>query len=144
MSLQQPISSVVALPTFYCFVERRAAKLPDFFLPDAPGVIVLETDFLKEELPLWLDYPVGWTLVDWNRGKSHHGKLEVANLGEYWFIGQRYDDYHTKITKTVVEAFGNVPICARTSQEAMMLAERCNQDVCRLSIGALWLEFASI
>jgi hypothetical protein len=124
---------------FYCFIDRSVARVPDFFLPKAPGVLVMETDFLKAEVPLWLDYPVGWTLVDRNRGKSRDGKLEVAQLGEFWFIGRRTDPY-SHVSETVVEAFGEVPVCTRTCQDAMMLAERCHPEVA-LPIGACWIRF---
>ena len=44
------------------FVDRDDARLPGFFLPKANGVVVAEADLLRAvELPLWLDYPVGWS-----------------------------------------------------------------------------------
>ena len=92
------------------------------------------------ELPLWSDYPLGSTMVDEVRGQSHDRKLEVAKLGEYWFIGRRGKDH--EVSETVVEAFGAVPICTRTTRDAMLLAEHCQPEV-RLPIGACWAKFNS-
>lgn len=141
MPIQEQRPNEATPQKFYCYVDRYAARVPHFFLPEAPGVLVAGADLLGAELPLWLDYPVGWTLVDVNRGKSHDGKLEIAMLGgEYWFIG-RNADRDLRISETVVEAFGKVPICARTCRDAMMLAEHCHPEI-RLAIGAAWVKFA--
>ena len=96
----------------YRFVDRDEARLPDFFLPKAIGVIVAGPEFMRAiELPLWSDYPIGWSMVDEVRGQSHDRKLEVAKLGEYWFIGRRGKDH--EVSETVVEAFGAVPMARR-------------------------------
>jgi len=121
-----------------CF-DRDEAQLPDFFLPKAKGVVVAEPEFIRaNELPLWSDYPIGWSMVDEVRGQSHDGNLEVAKLGEYWFIGRRGKEY--EVSETVVESFGGAPICARTPRDAMLLAEQCHPEV-HLPIGARWTKF---
>jgi hypothetical protein len=126
-------------PQLYRCVDRDEARLPDFFLPEAIGVIVAGPEFIRAiELPLWSDYPVGWSMVDEVRGRSHDGKLEVAKLGEYWFIGRRGKDH--EVSETVVESFGAVPICTRTPPDAMLLAEQCHPEV-HLPIGAHWAKF---
>jgi hypothetical protein len=133
MLIQEQTANDATPQTFYCFVDRDAARMPDFFLPNSPGVLVMETDFIGTDLPK------GWTLVDTNRGKSHDGKLEVAKLGEYWFIGRRREDWDA-VSETVVEAFGQVPICTRTCCDAMLLAEHCHPEV-NLPVGAHWIGF---
>ncbi len=126
-------------PEIIRFVDRDEARLPDFFLPKAIGVIVAEPEFIRAiELPLWSDYPIGWSMVDEVRGQSHHCKLEVAKLGEYWFIGRKGRDL--EVSETVVESFEAAPICARTPRDAMLVAEHCHPEV-RLPIGARWLKF---
>ena len=123
-----------------CFVDRHEAQFPDFLLLKATGVIVPGPDFLRAvELPLWIDYPLGWNMVDAIRGRSHDGKLEVAKLGEYWFVGRREWDFDV-VTETIVEPFGQNPIGTRTSLEAMLVAEHCHPAM-RLPIGAKWHHF---
>ena len=78
-------------------------------------------------------------MLDYNRGKSTEGKLEVAKLGEYWFIGRRDSEYD-EVKETIVEVFGKALICARTPCEAMLIAEYCHPEV-RLPIGAGWVKF---
>jgi hypothetical protein len=124
----------------YGFLDRAAARLPDFFLPKAKGVLLAEADLLRAvELPLWLDYPLGWSMLDTNWGRSHDRKLEVAKLGEYWFVGRR-TGWDAEVSETVVESFGQVPVCSRAVRDAMLIAEHCHPEV-RLPIGAHWLKF---
>ncbi len=121
------------------FVDRDKARLPDFFLRGAKGVVVAGAGLLRAaELPLWLDCPLGWSTVDENCGRSCGGELEVARLGDYWFIGRMGQD--ETISETVVEAFGQVPICARACGDAMLLAEHCHPSL-HLPIGAQWVKF---
>jgi hypothetical protein len=136
------ISSDEKAPQLYCFVDRDDAKLARFFLPKAIGVLVAEADFLRAiELPLWLDYPMRWTMLDTNWGQSHDGKLEVAKLGEYWFIGRRGRNQIT-VSETVVEAFVQVPIGTPTCCDAMLVAEHCRSEVVNLPVGAHWIKHA--
>jgi hypothetical protein len=126
-------------PGLFRCVDRVEARLPDFFLPQAPGVIVAGADFLcAPKPPLSSDHAIGWSMVDVNRWRSHDRALEVAKLGEYWFIGRR--ELYGEITDTIVEAFGQTPICTRLPQDAIIVAERCNPDV-NLPIGATWIRF---
>ncbi len=126
-------------PLFRC-VDRHVARLPDFFLPKAENVIVVEPEFLRViQLPIWSDYPLGWSMVDIIRGRSHDGKLEVAKLGEYWVIG-RTDQDNLEVMETVIEFFGAAPICSRTPRDAMLIAESCHPEV-HLPIGARWTRF---
>jgi len=94
-------------------VDRDEARLPDFFSSKAIGVTVAEPEFMRAiELPLWSDYPLGWSMVDEVRGRSHDGKPEVAKLGEYWFIGRKGKDH--EISETVALArrgYGGVTRC---------------------------------
>jgi len=127
------------IPELYRCVDRAEASLPDFFLPQAPGVIVASADFLRATKPsLSPDHGTGWSMVDVNRWQSHDSALEVAKLGEYWFIGRR--ELYGKITDTIVEAFGRAPICTRSSSDAIIVAERCHPEV-HLPIGAKWVRF---
>jgi hypothetical protein len=61
-------------------------------------------------------------MVSENRGRSQNGKLEVAKLGLYWFIGRRQSDFEP-IRETIVESFGQAPICTHRPCEAMLVAE---------------------
>jgi hypothetical protein len=125
---------------FLC-VDRNDAHLPDFFASRATAVIVAGPDLLHAfEFPIWLDYPLGWTMVSENRGRSQNGKLEVAKLGLYWFIGRGQSDSEP-IRETIVEAFGQAPICTRTPCEAMLVAEGCHASLLCFSIGAQWARF---
>jgi len=129
-------------PQLFRFVNREDAKLPDFFLPKATGLLVAEADLLQAViLPFWLDYPVGWSMLDAHRGQSHDGKLEVAKLGHYWYIGRRRGR-DEPVSETVVEAFGQVPICTRTCFDAMLVAEHCHPEV-NLPLGAHWMRLGS-
>jgi len=125
---------------FLC-VDRHDARLPDFFAARATAVIVATPDLLHAfELAIWLDYPLGWTMVSENRGRSQNGKLEVAKLGLYWFIGRRQSDFEP-IRETIVESFGQAPICTHRPCEAMLVAEGCHASLLRFSIGAQWVRF---
>lgn len=125
---------------FVC-VDRNEARLPNFFCSQAPVAIVLGSEMLGPlQLPIWLDYPVGWTMVAENRGRSERGKLEIAKLGLYWFVGRRLSEFEI-ITETIVEAFGHAPICAHTPCDAMLIAEGFHLASESFSIGAGWEKF---
>jgi hypothetical protein len=125
---------------FLC-VDRHDARLPDFFAPRATAVIVAGSELLQAfELAIWLDYPLGWTMVSEIRGRSQNGKLEVAKLGLYWFIGRRQSDCQP-ISETIVEAFGQAPMCTHTPCAAMLAAEGCDANLLRFSIGMQWARF---
>ena len=111
---------------FFLCVDRDVARLPDFFVPRATVVNVAESDLLHDsELAIWLDYPLGWSMVSETRGRFQNGMLEVAKLGLYWFIGRRQHDFEP-ITETIVEPFGPAPICTQTACEAMLVAGYCH------------------
>ena len=129
---------------FFLCVDRDVARLPDFFVPRATVVNVAEPDLLHDfEFAIWLDYPLGWTMVSKNRGRSQNGMLEVAKLGLYWFIGRRRQYDFEPITETIVEPLGPVPapICTQTPCEAMLVAERCYSSLLQFPIGVQWAKF---
>jgi hypothetical protein len=139
MEISKMTTGIQKEPLLVRCVDRDEARLPDFFLPEAVGVIVAEPEFMRAiELPLWSDYPLGWSMTDEVRGQSHDCNLEVTKLGEYWFVGRKGKDH--EISETVVEAFGAAPICTRTPRDAMLLAQHSHPEV-RLPIGAHWLKF---
>jgi hypothetical protein len=121
------------------FIDRRAAKLPDFFLPFAAGVIVAGDDLMRAaELSHGPHRKLNWRLMDNNWGTSADGDLEVAKLGDYWFIARKGDDL--RASETLVEAFGRVPVGTTRCRDAMLLAEYCSPKVGRLFPGH-WMKF---
>ena len=101
---------------------------------------VAEPDLLHDfEFAIWLDYPLGWSMVSQNQWRSENGKLEVAKLGLYCFIGRRQHEFEP-MTETIVEPFGPAPICTRTPCEAMLIAERCYSSLLRFPIGVQWAQ----
>jgi hypothetical protein len=123
-----------ATRTPFRFVVRDQARLPDFFLPEAEGVAVAGTDLMRAaELSHGPHRKLRWRMMNENWGRSADGDLEVAKLGDYWFITRKRGDL--KASETLVEAFGRAPFCTAECRGAMLLAEYCNPKVGRLLPG---------
>jgi hypothetical protein len=124
----QMIPTAKRAPEIIRFVDRDEAKLPDFFLPRANGVVVAGMDLMRAaELSHGPDRKLDWRMMDANWAQSLHGDLEVAKFGNHWFIGRKGRDLI--ISETLVEAFGKIPVCTPTSRDAMLLAEYCHPEV---------------
>lgn len=125
--------------TYDQFVDRDEAKLPDFFLPRANAVVVAGMGLMRvAELSHGPHRKLDWRMMDANWAQSLHGDLEVAKLGDYWFIGRKGRD--VRISETIVEAFGQIPICTHTCRDAMLLAEYCRPKV-GWPLSGHWMKF---
>ena len=121
------------------FVDRDEAKLPDFFLPRADGVVVAGMHLMRvAELSHGPYRKLDWRMMDANWAQSLHGDLGVAKLGDHWFIGRKGCD--VRISEILVEAFGERPVCTPSCRDAMLLAEYCHPKVGR-PLPGFWMKF---
>jgi hypothetical protein len=117
-------------PSFFEFIEREKTGLsPDRF-PFQKGVIVAGKGLLRAagHLP-GRKRPSGWVEAGDGFGPrvNDKGKLWVKKLGQYWFI-KRYRDVDGTILEYLALAFDQVPLCTKTEQEAMRLADYCHPN----------------
>jgi hypothetical protein len=97
-------------------IERENAQLKADFVPWAPG-IVIASDYL---LRIAGHRPTSRRPPKWHKhrrwGYFIKGYLVVRKRGEFWFV-------ETAESDVLVFIYGSLPICTRTYQEAMRLAE---------------------
>jgi hypothetical protein len=130
--MSQPYPDEVAPRLFESFIDRAQAALPDDFLSAAKGVVVAGPD-LACELDKCSDSDFASRWIPADDGAVFHrdfgeitGGLVVNRIGEFWYVQTAIvrEPNRTKYWVLVV-AFDNVPICARTPEEAIRLAEHC-------------------
>lgn len=98
-------------------IPRAAARLPPNYIPWAPG-IVIASDHLLRAAGNNPNFP-----VDWRRSsaqdsfKMTHGPNIVRKRGDFWAIESKY--------RALVFSYGSMPICTRTLEQALSLAEYC-------------------
>jgi hypothetical protein len=123
---------------FECDLDRSQTKIPDDYLPEAPGVLIAGEDMLRAAgyVP-GSNRPRGWkrTNPDAFTKPSRDGvhTLRVRQCGhakdedKLWIIERSSCAAigYRKI-EALVFAFGKMPIWTRTYQGAMRLAELCD------------------
>jgi hypothetical protein len=122
----------VAPQLFECFIDRAQADLPDDFLSVAKGVAVAGPDLIRG----LDDFSKSKHSTDWkpaDEGAVFHrdwpdvtGGVLVNRIGEFWYIQRALvNECNRAEYDVLVIAFENVPICTRTHEEAIRLAEHC-------------------
>jgi hypothetical protein len=130
---------------FECFIDRAHTDLPEHYFIGARGVIVAGSDlisglddFLKSNLsPVWTPSNDG-NVFDRDLPELN-SCLRVHRLGKFWFVQRILGESNPEEFQGLVVAFENVPICTRTSEEAIRLAEHCH-PVTRSPMAGCWVE----
>jgi hypothetical protein len=131
--MKQPCEAEVAPELFECLVEREQTGLPTDVLPNAIGALLAGKDLLRAAGHFHgSEWPEGWFKVpsiDCFHRSCHETKyiLEIYKFGNYWFVLRANGFLHENL-EALVLAFEQVPICSRSSQEAMRLADHCHPD----------------
>ena len=118
-------------PKFFEFIEREQAALGPHLFANANGVCLAGEDLLRPagHVP-GSRRPKGWReAVDGfgRRAEDRKYTLRTIKLGDYWFVMRRTNRSGMDMEYLVL-SFGEVPVCARTAQEAMRLADHCHPD----------------
>jgi hypothetical protein len=130
----------VAPELFERFIERADAGLKGDFIGTANGVVVAGRDLIRG-----LD---NFSASDWlpsyggggfdRELPDVHITLEVDRIGDYWYVRRsEYSEYDRVLILAV--AFEKVPICTRTADGAMRLADHC-YPVPRWPMAGCWVE----
>ena len=122
------------------FIEREQAALEPYLFERASGVLLAGEDLLRAagHVP-GSGRPKGWreTVEGFGRRAEDRKYLRTIKLGDYWFVmrstTRRHFDY-----EYLTLAFDEVPLCTRTAQEAMRLADHCHPDPGKI-LGGLWV-----
>jgi hypothetical protein len=140
---------------FECDLDRSQTKIPDDYLPDAPGVLIAGEDMLRAAgyVP-GSNRPRGWkpanpgAFTKPSRDGVH--TLRVRQCGhakdkdKLWIIERSsFADIGYRKIEALVFGFGQVPIWARTYQAAMRLAEHCDPFPCPPTAGC-WTEVYTV
>jgi hypothetical protein len=104
-------------------IERSKTKLPDDFVPWAPGVVVASDYLLRAASyrpgsgcpEAW--YPAAEPGVFTKA--MHRNRLKVHPCGEFWRI-ERAE------CEVLAYSFGSLPVVTRTAEAAMRLGEFCH------------------
>jgi hypothetical protein len=113
---------------------RSQTKMPDDYLPEAPGVLIAGEEMLRAAGHVPASHrPAGWTPGEsgtFMRRRRRDGDhtLWVRKCGKLWLI-ERSLDLDSGLRREIealVFAFGPRPICTRTYVAAMRLAEHCD------------------
>jgi hypothetical protein len=117
-------------PQVFELVDRAQAALPEHCLSEATAVVVASQDLIRG-LDESTDPSASWRSNLYGDGldralPEERRMLRVRQFGQFWYI-QRWDvdDYGSDF-QVLVFPFHNVPICTRTCEEAMQLAEHCS------------------
>jgi hypothetical protein len=131
----EPYLDEVMPQLFESFIDRSQAALPDDFLNAAKGVVVAGPDLTRGLAKCSdSDFSSGWMPAD--DGTVFHrdfcdlnGGLIVNRIGEFWYVQTAIvRERHRAEYWVLVVAFDNVPICTRTHEEAIRLAEHCHPN----------------
>ena len=112
-------------------IERKAAKLGNRYVEWSPG-IVIASDYLLRVAQQNSRQP-----LDWHRSSQHDGfettsgSLVVRKRGEFWAIEQ-----HDRV---LVFIYGSMPVCTRTPEAAIKLAEYCYPMPRNAPSGLRWI-----
>lgn len=138
---------------FECNLDRSQTKMPDDYLPEASGVLIVGEEMLCAAAYAPRSYrPHGWTQGNAGTGtflrryspNSDH-KLWVRKCGKFWII-ERSIDWDAGLRREIealVFASGLRPICTRTRNAALYLAEYCDPTPCS-PVGGQWVRVCSV
>ena len=108
--LNHPLPSSIAE-----IIERKEAQLKADFVPWAPGIVVASDYLLRTAESSNSRRPPNWRKHRrW--GYFQKGALVVRKRGEFWFV-ESAGGY------VLVFRYGTMPVCTRTHQPAMRLAQ---------------------
>jgi len=121
------------------FIEREQAALEPHLFRHTSGVLVAGEDLLRAagHVP-GSRRPKGWRegVEGFGRRAEDRKYLRTIKLGDYWYVmrskSRRHFDY-----EYLAFAFDEVPLCARSAQEAMRLADHCHPDPGK-TFGGCW------
>jgi hypothetical protein len=119
---------VEAHPKLFEFIERDQAGLPPHRFPDKSGVLLAGEGLLRAvgHFP-GSKRPKGWREAKEGfdrRTDDRQYTLKVIELDGYWFVMRRAGRSNFDLEYLAL-AFDEVPLCTRTDEEAMRLAEHC-------------------
>jgi hypothetical protein len=116
-------------------VKRNEAKLPPDYVPWTPAVVIASDYLLRTAGHTSTSgRPTGWSLQR-SSGVYKKGWWSfVRKRGQYWTIenGGLYEC-------VLAFSFGSMPVCTRTPEAAMRLAEYFGDDSQTLGHGLRWL-----
>jgi hypothetical protein len=123
---------------FERFIDRSQTKMPDDYLPAAPGVLIAGKDMLRAAGYAPRSYhPYGWTPGEtgtFMRRRMRDGDhtLWVRKCGSFWIIERSIDldAGERREIEALVFTSELRPICTRTRKAAMWLAEHCDPIPC--------------
>lgn len=139
--MNQPPEAEVSVKLFE-FIEREQALKPHQF-PNSTGVLLAGEGLLRAagHVP-GSRRPKGWyeAVVGFGRrAEDRRYTLRTFNLSDYWFVMRRTSRSYTTMEYLAL-AFDKVPLCARTAEEAMRLADHCHPDPGQ-TIPGCWLSY---
>jgi hypothetical protein len=137
-------SDEVAPQLFECFIGRGTAGLPEDFLSVAKGVVVAGPDLIRglddfSGSDDWIPRDDG--AVFYRDLPDVNGGLLVHRIGGFWYVQIIIFREHNRGAEywVLVVAFENVPMCTRTSDEAIRLAEHCH-PIPRSPMAGCWVK----
>jgi hypothetical protein len=135
----------VAPQLFECFLDRTEAGLPENYLSMADGVLVAGPDLLRP-LEAFPESYESWGYRSSIDGSAYErplkgGSLDVRREGNFWFMHRAVDDGEDGDKfQVLVVAFEDVPICTRTFEDAIRLAEHCHPET-RAPMAGYWFTY---
>jgi hypothetical protein len=129
--MNHPPEAEVSLKLFELIEREQSEKSPFNLFPTKIGVLLAAADLLRAagHFP-GSKPPKGWRKAVEGfvrRTKDRKYTLKVLEIGGYWFVVRRtsrlFMDY-----EHLALAFEEIPLCTRTDQEAMRLADYCHPD----------------
>jgi hypothetical protein len=156
--MSKSCSQEIACDIFECHLDRAEAGMPDYFIPEAPGVLLAGKDMLiavgnvpeapepagwTPGVPLIPDHPRAWEAADFEKPSADGDRmLRVKRFGKFWMpersIRVSWSRGQLRQVQSLVFAFGNAPIWTRDRQAAMRLAEYCD-PIPTSPVAGLWL-----
>jgi hypothetical protein len=123
------------------FIDRKQAGLPSHHFPTNTGVLLASEDLLRAagHSPD-SKRPRGWRKAADGFGRRNEDRnytLRVIKLYIYWFVMRRPSRSDMSLEYLAL-IFDEVPLCTRTEQEAMRLADHCHPDP-SLTIAGCWV-----
>jgi hypothetical protein len=118
-----------------CNVDRIHTGMESDYLPEAPGILIAGQDLLRAAgYRAGMPRPFYWKPAEPGKFMRPRliktgNKLWVSNCGEYWLVERTLDSKMgtCRTLQTLVFAFLPLPICTRTPEAAMCLANYCDR-----------------
>jgi hypothetical protein len=127
-------------PKHFEFIEREQAAIGPHLFKHTSGVLLAGEDLLRAagHVP-GSRRPKGWRegVEGFGRRAEDRKYLRTIKLGDYWFVFRSTTRSHFDYEYLTL-AFDEVPLCARTAQEGMRLADHCHPDP-GLTTAGLWV-----